>query len=151
MNQVTDKFKRVKYLRALEKFAKSAINGLKRDDFDESEFRQRVEKNAKVIEKVEAVYLDQPYSRALENFINLLIKNASKEELLKAANLLDKLKNQKTYKKEKHKNNHTQIRFRRPVPAEIRHTSSEIRFPRYLKLGDSTWASSQFLLRLRSR
>ena len=76
----------------------------KRDDFDESEFRQRVEKNAKVIEKVEAVYLDQPYSKALENFINLLIKNASKEELLKAANLLDKLKNQKTYKKEKHKN-----------------------------------------------
>ena len=93
MNQVTDKFKRVKYLRALEKFAKSAINGLKRDDFDE-----------KVIEKIEAVYLDQPYSKALENFINLLIKNASKEELLKAANLLDKLKNQKTYKKEKHKN-----------------------------------------------
>ncbi|MDU2359997.1 MAG: SCO family protein [Campylobacter concisus] len=34
MNQVTDKFKRVKYLRALEKFAKSAINGLKRDDFE---------------------------------------------------------------------------------------------------------------------
>ncbi len=105
MNQVTDKFKRVKYLRALEKFAKSAINGLKRDDFDETEFRQRVEKNAKVIEKVEAVYLDQPYSKALENFINLLIKNApKKEELLKAANLLDKLKSQKTYKKEKHKN-----------------------------------------------
>ncbi|WP_149719749.1 hypothetical protein [Campylobacter concisus] len=104
MNQVTDKFKRVKYLRSLEKFAKSAINGLKRDDFDESEFRQRVEKNAKIMEKVEAVYLDQPYSKALENFINLLIKNASKEELLKAANLLDKLKNQKTYKKEKHKN-----------------------------------------------
>ncbi|WP_148822717.1 hypothetical protein [Campylobacter concisus] len=104
MNQVTDKFKRVKYLRALEKFAKSAINGLKRDDFDEDEFRQRVEKNAKVIEKVEAVYLDQPYSKALENFINLLIKNAPKDELLKAANLLDKLKNQKTYKKEKHKN-----------------------------------------------
>ena len=117
MNQVTDKFKRVKYLRALEKFAKSAINGLKRekfaksainglkrDDFDEAEFRQRVEKNAKVIEKIEAVYLDQPYSKALENFINLLIKNAPKDELLKAANLLDKLKNQKTYKKEKHKN-----------------------------------------------
>ena len=63
MNQITDKFKRVKYLRALEKFAKSAINGLKRDDFAEAEFRQRVEKNAKVIEKVEAVYLDQPTQR----------------------------------------------------------------------------------------
>jgi len=73
LNQVTDKFKRVKYLRALEKFAKSAINGLKRDDFDETEFRQRVEKNAKVIEKIEAVYLDQPYSKALENFINFVI------------------------------------------------------------------------------
>ena len=30
--------------------------------------------------------------------------NTPKDELLKAANLLDKLKNQKTYKKEKHKN-----------------------------------------------
>ena len=107
MNQVTDKFKRVKYLRALEKFAKSAMNVLERDDFDEGEFQHRVEKKAQVIEKVEAVYLDQPYSKALENFINLLIKNASKEELLKAANLLDKLKNQKTYKKEKHKNKST--------------------------------------------
>ena len=41
--------------------------------------------------------------------------------------------------------------FQTAFPRSNGHTSSEIRFPRYLKLGDSTWASSQFLLRLRSR
>ena len=55
------------------------------------------------------------------------------------------------HQKKNIKNNCCQIRFRRPVPTKIKHTLSEIRFPRYLKLGDSTWASSQFLLRLRSR
>lgn len=78
MNQVTDKFKRVKYLRALEKFAKSAINGLKRDDFDETEFRQRVEKNAKVIEKIEAVYLDQPYSKGARKFYKFAYQKCPK-------------------------------------------------------------------------
>lgn len=104
MSAADDKFKRVRYLRALEKFAKSAINGLKRDDFDETAFADRVAKNALIIAKIEPVYLDQPYTKALENFINLLIANTPREELLRSANALDKLKNSKNYKKEKHKN-----------------------------------------------
>ena len=105
MSAADDKFKRVRYLRALEKFAKSAINGLKRDDFDEAAFADRVAKNAQIIAKIEPVYLDQPYTKALENFINSLIANTPREELLRSANALDKLKNSKNYKKEKHKNN----------------------------------------------
>ncbi|MBN7288432.1 MULTISPECIES: hypothetical protein [Campylobacter] len=104
MSAADDKFKRVRYLRALEKFAKSAINGLKRDDFDEAAFADRVAKNAQIIAKIEPVYLDQPYTKALENFINSLIANTPREELLRSANALDKLKNSKNYKKEKHKN-----------------------------------------------
>ncbi|WP_169780055.1 hypothetical protein [Campylobacter curvus] len=104
MSTADDKFKRVRYLRALEKFAKSAINGLKRDDFDEAAFADRVAKNALIIAKIEPVYLDQPYTKALENFINSLIANTPREELLRSANALDKLKNSKNYKKEKHKN-----------------------------------------------
>ena len=41
MAEQNDKFKRVKYLRGLEKFAKAAISALKREDFDEDEFRAR--------------------------------------------------------------------------------------------------------------
>ena len=41
MAEQNDKFKRVKYLRGLEKFVKSAISGLKREDFDDAQFRAR--------------------------------------------------------------------------------------------------------------
>lgn len=41
--------------------------------------------------------------KALENFANSVIQNKNKDELLKEANLLDKLKNSKNYKKERHK------------------------------------------------
>lgn len=104
MDAVDEKAKRVKYLRALERVAKAAISGLKRADFDELAFRQRVRKNTQVLEKIEPVYLDQPYTKALEAFVNELLKDSSKDQLLKSANSLEKLKNQKTYKKDKHKN-----------------------------------------------
>lgn len=42
--------------------------------------------------------------KALKNFANSVIQNKNKDELLKEANLLNKLKNSKNYKKEKHKN-----------------------------------------------
>ncbi|MGG7073046.1 hypothetical protein U5B43_02130 [Campylobacter sp. 9BO] len=104
MSLAEEKAKRVKYIRALEKFAKSAISALKRDDFDKSEFEKRSEKNAKILEKLEPVFLDQPYIKELENFVNQVILNGEKDELLRSANLLEKLKNQKSYKKDKHKN-----------------------------------------------
>ncbi|MBR8462722.1 hypothetical protein KDE13_06585 [Campylobacter sp. faydin G-140] len=104
MSMTDEKAKRVKYLRALEKFAKFAIASLKRNDFDEVTFRARVAKNADIVAKVEPVFLDQPYSKALQSFINLLIAGAKRDELLRSANALDKLKNSKNYKKDKHKN-----------------------------------------------
>ncbi|MDO5045315.1 hypothetical protein [Campylobacter sp.] len=105
MNNVAyDKFKRVRYLRGLEKFAKSAISGLKREDFNEEQFRARVAKNAEILSKIEPVYLDSAYSKALEKFVNLIISSNDREELLNAANSLEKLKSSKTYKKDKHKN-----------------------------------------------
>lgn len=106
MAEVSEKFKRVKYLRSLEKFAKVAISGLKRDDYDEAMFRARIAKNIEILKKVEPVFLDQPYTKALENFVNLLITSESKSALINAANALDKLKNKKTYKKDKHKKNY---------------------------------------------
>ncbi|MCR4941415.1 MAG: hypothetical protein K5978_01300 [Campylobacter sp.] len=104
MDLLDEKAKRVRYIRALEKFAKSAINGLKRADFNEDEFRLRIQKNEKNLTKLEAVYLDNVYTKTLENFVNALLGNHEKSELLRMANLLLKLKNQKNYKKDKHKN-----------------------------------------------
>lgn len=104
MGFVDEKTKRVKYIRALERFAKSAISTLKREDFDAAQFRLRVEKNLKILSKVEPVYLDSPYTKAMEDFVNLTLANDQKEALLRSANQLEKLKNQKSYKKDKHKN-----------------------------------------------
>lgn len=101
--KINEKDKRVKYIRALDRFAKSAINILKREDFETEIFKKRVEKNLEILNKVEPVLLNEPYTKALENFVNSVVCGKSKDELLKEANLLDKLKNSKSYKKEKHK------------------------------------------------
>ncbi|AII14724.1 hypothetical protein CIG2463D_0885 [Campylobacter iguaniorum] len=98
-----DKFKRVKYLRALEKFAKLVIRNLKREDYDEQRFTTLVTKNLEILQKVEPVFLDQPYAKALCEFSNLTINSTDRSVLLKSANNLEKLKNAKNYKKEKHK------------------------------------------------
>ena len=100
---MNDKAKRVKYLRGLEKFAKLVIRNLKRDDYDSIKFRTLVEKNAEILVKIEPVYLDQPYAKSLCEFVNLVIAIDDKAMLLKAANSLEKLKNSKSYKKDKHK------------------------------------------------
>lgn len=106
----TDKFKRVKYIRALEKFVKSIIGILKRDDFDEVLFKQRVEKSFESLKKVEAVYLDQPYTKGLLEFVNLALNNNDQVELLKTFNQLEKLKNSK-YKKDKHKKSYYEYNY----------------------------------------
>ena len=103
MGVANDKSERIKYIRALERFAKSAISILKRDDFDENLFKIRVIKNYEVLKKIQAVYLDQPYTKGLENFVKSVLANKNKDELIKEANLLEKLKNSKTYKKDKHR------------------------------------------------
>ncbi|SUW84238.1 Uncharacterised protein [Campylobacter hominis] len=64
--------------------------------------KKELKKNTQILEKVEPVLLNDPYTKALENFANSVIQNKNKDELLMEANLLDKLKNSKNYKK-KHK------------------------------------------------
>ncbi|RAZ26618.1 hypothetical protein [Campylobacter hyointestinalis] len=98
-----DKFKRVRYLRALEKYSKLVIRNLKREDFDMDKFTALIKKNLEILLKVEPAFLDQPYTKSLCDFVNLTSRSTDKEELLRAANNLEKLKNSKTYKKEKHK------------------------------------------------
>lgn len=106
---MNEKEKRVKYIRLLERFARVAILALKRDDFSVEIFVNLVEKTTKPLHECEAVFLDSAYTKELENFVNLVLvakfdseNNQDRAELLKRANLLEKLKNAK-FKKEKHK------------------------------------------------
>lgn len=107
-----EKAKRVKYVRALEKFVKSAIAILKREDFDFLLFIERMEKNSIALRKVEPVVLDSTYTKTLEQFCNLVFGVISnniedgeevRQILLKHANALEKLKANSSYKKEKHR------------------------------------------------
>ncbi|OCX42825.1 hypothetical protein A7X81_05755 [Campylobacter ornithocola] len=99
-----EKSLRVKYVRALEKFTNSAVSALKREDFDLTLFRERMQKNAKIFEKVQAVFLDSTYTKALEVFVNdCLDENLNQKELSSKANALYKLKNNQSYKKDKYK------------------------------------------------
>lgn len=99
-----EKIKRVKYIRALEKFASYAVKSVKRDDFDWDKFKLSLNKNTENLSKIEPVFLDQPYTKALEEFVNIALNSNSKSEISRAANALDKFKKAKNYKKEKYKN-----------------------------------------------
>ncbi|TQR32977.1 hypothetical protein DMB92_03165 [Campylobacter sp. MIT 99-7217] len=102
-----EKFNRIRYLRSLEKFTSTARNALKREDFDEELFKQRLLKNAQNFDKIPATELNSSYTKELLNFVNdCLSFSFSKEELLNKVNALDKLKKSQSYKKEKHKNLH---------------------------------------------
>jgi hypothetical protein len=107
-----ERAKRVKYVRALEKFVKSAVATLKREDFDFSRFEERMQKNAIPLRKVAPIVLDSTYTKSLEAFCNLILetlnqnieeKEEERQVLLRHANALEKLKVNSSYKKEKHR------------------------------------------------
>lgn len=110
--QIKEKDGRVKYIRALERFVKSAVALLKRDDFDAVLFAKRMAKNYEILSKAAAVNLDSPYTKALESFAKNVMscsegacdaKPIDQGALVREANALEKLKNNKSYKKDKHK------------------------------------------------
>ena len=98
-------------MRALERFVKSAAALLKREDFDYTLFVARMQKNYTVLSKVPCVGLDSPYTRALEEYVNLVLETIGKtsesevawELLLKEVNAIQKLKTSSSYKKSKHR------------------------------------------------
>lgn len=108
---LNEKALRLRYIRALEKFAKRAINLIKDEEFDFEKFKVKMAENFKNVEKVEAVRLDSGYMTKLKEFVNLILSyidvhsedfQKERDTLLKEANLLHKEKNRATYKKDKH-------------------------------------------------
>ncbi len=107
-----DKQKRIRYIRVLEKFFTRTVSLLKLENFDPKLFKQRAIKNYDDIKRVEAVELNSKYLTQLIAFVNktlLFVENSSqsfedeKQTLLKDANLLQKEKNNNSYKKDKYK------------------------------------------------
>jgi len=103
---------RLKYVRVLERFVRSVIGYLvKEEDVDFQGFQARVSKQYEFLKKVEPVYLYKEEFQLVERFVQTLLNLADhgcddfeklREDLLHQSNIIHKNKNQKRYKKDKH-------------------------------------------------
>jgi hypothetical protein len=112
MQKQNEKTIRLRYIRVLEKFNTKAIGLLKYDNFDLELYKKAVLRGYTELQKAKSCELYSEYPlgvKALAQTILDTLQNHSKdfeEErnlILKQANLLDKLKNNNRYKKDKHK------------------------------------------------
>lgn len=107
-----EKYKRLKYIRELEKFTNRVVNFLSKDGISKNKFSEYIDKIFENLENIEKVYLNSEYLSSLEKFVektaNLPNSNKNideiKKETLYEANRLRKLKRVKSYQKDKHKN-----------------------------------------------
>ena len=102
---------RLRYIRALERFSKSILSYLSNSDMlDNEKYNKKIDNALKLLNRVEEVQLYKGELQDLQQLVKKMIgyKNSQedidniKEELLYSANQLDKSKNAKRYKKDKH-------------------------------------------------
>ncbi len=103
---------RLKYVRVLERFVRSVIGYLvKEDECDFEGLQARVAKQYEFLKKVEPVYLYKEEFQFVERMVQTLLNAADsecedfkklREDLLHQSNIIHKNKNQKRYKKDKH-------------------------------------------------
>lgn len=113
MKQINEKTIRLRYIRLLEKFATKAISLLKLDEFDMELYKKAMLKSYDTLQRSQSVPLYSEYPAALKQFVQLILDSLDEEpkkfedeyrgNLLKEYNLLQKLKNKGSYKKDKHK------------------------------------------------
>ena len=110
MNTNHKKTSRVKYLRLQEKLLQSSLTILKLENFNYELFCKKALKIVTKIENIPEIRADSSYINSLKKFSDLVkrtIENdrlkieEKKEVLLKEANLIDKQKNKKLYKRKK--------------------------------------------------
>jgi len=109
--------KRLRYIRTLERFSKSITNYLfKADEITKEIFDKKVDNNLKYLSRTEKVHLYKGEYNDLEKLVERIVSyrqseeviETIKEELLYAANQIEKSVNQRQYKKDKH----TQDKFK---------------------------------------
>jgi hypothetical protein len=113
MKEVNEKTIRLRYIRLLEKFSTKAIGLLKLEEFDLELYKKAMLKTYDSLQKAKSVPLYSEYPAKLREFVQLILdtldiepkkfEDEVRDVLLKEYNLLQKLKNKGSYKKDKHK------------------------------------------------
>lgn len=114
-----DKYHRQKYIAELEKIAKNLFRMFRDVRMDAKNLANKLEQLKKKLDEKTEVQLDSEYHRQLKTYIQTVYEqvclskefddirlNEMREVQMTRLNRLQKMKNQATYKKEKHKSNH---------------------------------------------
>jgi hypothetical protein len=106
-----DNSKRLRYVRALERFHKSIISYLSNtDQLTKESYTKKIDNAQNLLNRVEEIPLYKGELQDLQNLIKKMISykdsdkdiDSIKEDILYSANQLDKSKNARRYKKDKH-------------------------------------------------
>ena len=106
-----EKHLRFKYIRELERFVNRLVDFFNRNEPNKNEIDHFIDKIFEPLENIQKCYLSSEYLKSLEDFVqrsaNLHLSQQDAEQIkndvLKEANLLRKLKRKKRFSKEKHK------------------------------------------------
>ncbi len=110
--EFNEKTIRLRYIRVLEKFNTKTISLLKYDNFDIELYKKATLKAYEELKKAKTCELYSEYPVAVKNLAQAILdtlhnhsEDFEKEKalILKQSNLLEKLKNNNRYKKDKHK------------------------------------------------
>lgn len=111
--KAVDNANRLRYIRALERFHKSMVSYLlNTENLSHKSFNKKLENALKLLQRTEEIPLYKGELQDLQTLVKKMIsfKDSEKdienikEELLYSSNQLDKSKNAKRYKKDKHQN-----------------------------------------------
>ena len=111
--KVIDNSKRLRYIRALERFHKSIISYLlNTPELSKKGFNKKIENALKLLNRIEEIDLHNGELKDLQTLVKKIatFKDSDKEiedikkEIIYSSNQLDKDKNAKRYKKDKHTN-----------------------------------------------
>jgi len=106
-----DNANRLRYIRALERFKKSILSFLlNSENLDKEKYDKKIDNALKLLNRVDEVQIYKGELQDLQQLVKKMIayKNSGedidniKEELLYSINQLEKSKNAKRYKKDKH-------------------------------------------------
>ncbi|MCK9162135.1 MAG: hypothetical protein M0O97_05135 [Arcobacteraceae bacterium] len=108
-----DKTARIRYIRVIDKFISRVFSLAKSEDIDFETFALKVDRFYQEFKKTPKVELYSTYCDMQEKLIELVLYivnsksedfSLDKSKIIKEINLLEKYKNNSSYKKEKHKN-----------------------------------------------
>ena len=109
--KAVDNANRLRYIRGLERFHKSMISYLTNtDNLTQERFNKKIDNALKLLNRIEEMQIYKGELQDLQKLVKKIISYKDseedieniKEELLYSSNQLDKSKNAKRYKKDKH-------------------------------------------------